>query len=426
VVFGTTNYLAHAIGFLNGKFCMGGIAATPGHNTAQIIADHLPQALASNWDYCLVGEPTNDLGDGLAVTETEDNIGFILDSLIAAGIVPIMTTAPPTDASATTPADYTWITKYNAWVKAEANRRGLAYVDYHTALVNPANGAAVAGYLTDGLHPSSTGARAMADELARVLNSIPLSAKNPLAGSYNVNLMVPDVVITSAGGDKAAGSGNTTGGWTARLATHAKYWKGNQYIMKRGTAGDFSLRFPIDAGKWVAGHRVRVAFAYDASEVPAGGGFHAYLYNLTQLQPICGLQAVPIAQTNNSLTVADAVVTSGSNQVTSALKKFRPEHVGHAASASVGVVSSIPAGTTVVGVSADGGTIYLSANATASQAVAELTLSGKPLIAVFEFDVQADMVGDDIRFYATASTIAGTTIGIAQVTVTDLTALGAV
>jgi hypothetical protein len=54
-----------------------------------------------------------------------------------------------------------------------------------------------------------------------------------------------------------------------------------------------------------------------------------------------------------------------------------------------------------------------------------VTVHGEPLQAVFEFTVQPDMVGDDIRFAAVVGAVAGTTLGLSQVTLTDLTALNA-
>lgn len=423
---GDIAYFTYALPLTQGKFCFGGIAATPGYTSQQIMDTHLPSALASNWDYVLIGEMSNDYGNGVAVTDTKNRVISMVAQIKAAGKTPILTTLPPDSTESTDAALYTWMTKYNAWLKNFANAQRLPYVDYATVMSNPADGTPVAGYTSDGKHPTNTGARVMGEELARVLNTIPLPAKQPLAGAYNPNLMIPDVVRSSAGSDKAVGTGNTTGGWGLKAATHSKYWKGSAGIVNRGSAGDYSLRFPVDPSKWVAGHRVRLSFALDVSNVPAGGTWSAYLYNLTQLQVIAGFTSISTPMTNNSLTVLDAAVTSGSNAVTSASKLFRPEHVGHAATANVGVVTSIPAGTTVIGVSADGGTAYLSANAATTQATAVFTLSGKPVVPVFEFTVQSDMVGDDIRFYYTAGGATGVTLMAHQITLVDLTALGAV
>jgi lysophospholipase L1-like esterase len=425
VSLGALSYLAYALPQTHGRFVLGGIAATPGHNSQQMIDDHLTDVLNSTWDYVIVGEMTNDLGDGLPLATTRDHVSTIIDAIEGVGKTPILTTLTPWDDVATDPAKNTWITAYNVWITQEAQRRALACVDYHTPMSDPANNGPIVGLTSDGLHPSAAGARVMGDTLAAVLNSLPVPAHQPLAGAYNPNLLVPDVCRTSTGADKATGSGPTYGGWALKTATDPNgRWKGAQTIISRG-GGDYSLRWGIDPTRWVAGHKVRLAFALDAASTIANGKVNAYLYNLTQMQVVAGLTGIPAPFTNNSISVTDAVITAGSNQVTSAAKPFRPDHVGHAASAAIGLTTPLPAGTTVTGISPDGGTAHLSANATAAQTGSHLTLSGEPLVVVFELDVQSDMVGDDIRFYATTSGATGNAAAVIQPTVYDITALEA-
>lgn len=47
--------------------------------------------------------------------------------------------------------------KFNTWRKYYAAANGIAVVDFYNLLVDPANGNYLAGYYSDGLHPSHAG-----------------------------------------------------------------------------------------------------------------------------------------------------------------------------------------------------------------------------------------------------------------------------
>lgn len=289
ISYGSLAIMGNALPKTKGRFCAGGVAATNGFTTADMITTWLPSVVASNWDYCLVGEVTNDLGNSVPIATTRTNILTIVDAIVAAGIKPILTTVPPNDTY-TSGAGLTFITQYNEWVKNLARTSGYPLVDYHSVLVNPSTNAYVTGYTSDGTHPVALGVKQMSDKLAEVLNSIPGPVRSPVEGAYNPNLMIPDLAATSVGSDKVVGSGNTTGGWAFAQTTSTR-WRGNSPIIVRGSVGDYSLSYPVTAGAMVSGHRVRLGFNLHAV-IPASGTISAYLYNNTQTQVVAGLSAL--------------------------------------------------------------------------------------------------------------------------------------
>ncbi|MDX2088444.1 MAG: SGNH/GDSL hydrolase family protein [Kofleriaceae bacterium] len=92
---------------------------------------------------------SNDIG-GNRIDLYGQNMATIVDTLLAQGIIPIMSTIPPRDDSAT--ADR-MVPRYNAVVRAIAQTRGIPLVDLHRELVPlPAHGLA-----SDGIHLQTGG-----------------------------------------------------------------------------------------------------------------------------------------------------------------------------------------------------------------------------------------------------------------------------
>lgn len=425
ISYGSLNPMSYGLPKTKGRFVAGGTASTVGYTTAQMISTHLPNVLLSNWDYCIVGEVTNDLGNSVPIATTRANITTIITALLDHGIMPILTTVPPNDSYASG-AGLTWITQYNEWVKRQARLYRCPIVDYHSVLVNPSTNAYASGYSSDGTHPTANGAKPMGDHLGDVLAAIPGPVRSPQSASYNPNNMIPDVCANSAGSDKIVASGNTTGGWCFASVPSAN-WKGNAPTVYRGSVGNYQIAWPVTAGAMVAGHRCRLTFNIDVAGITIGSGtWSAYLYNDTQSQVVCGFNgATHPLNDGTSITATDAAVTSGSNLITCATSKpFRQAMVGNNVSVLSGVSTRFAAGTTIIGVGADGTTAYASANSAATASSQTMVVQGKPLSAVFEFDVQSDMVGDTFTFYMIAGAAAGTAIAVSQVTLVDLTALG--
>jgi hypothetical protein len=89
---------------------------------------------------------TNDVGFQ-NISAYAENMLDITDDLIAEGVIPILTSVPPRDDSAT--AD-TWVPRYNAVLRGIAQGRQIPFLDFHRELVSlPSHGLG-----SDGIHPN--------------------------------------------------------------------------------------------------------------------------------------------------------------------------------------------------------------------------------------------------------------------------------
>ena len=97
--------------------------------------------------FAVVMYGTNDIGYK-NITRYADNMLDITDLLIKEGVIPLLTTIPPRDDSATANLE---VPRYNAIIRAVAQARQVPLIDYHRELMPmPKHG--LAG---DGVHPNT-------------------------------------------------------------------------------------------------------------------------------------------------------------------------------------------------------------------------------------------------------------------------------
>jgi lysophospholipase L1-like esterase len=111
----------------------------------------------------------NDIAQAVTLATFRTNILAIVAKIRALGAVPVIGLIPPTN----TGAQHVDTIKFNTWLKYYAATNGIAVVDFYNLLVDPVNGNYLAGYYSDGLHPSHAGYLAMgqlvSDKLAPLL-----------------------------------------------------------------------------------------------------------------------------------------------------------------------------------------------------------------------------------------------------------------
>lgn len=163
----------------SGRFLLAGSAATGGYTSAQIRDTHLPTVLARKPAYCVVLVGQNSQTDLVAPVQ-------IWESLVTAGITPILCTLPATGTTAA-------LWKFNQFVVRYAMQHGLPLVDFHAVTVDPTTGLYKAGYSGDGTHQTEVGGKAMGQALADVLAKIiPNSA---VAGVLADNNVASDLLV---------------------------------------------------------------------------------------------------------------------------------------------------------------------------------------------------------------------------------------
>lgn len=168
----------------NGKLIHIGSAAEGGFSIRDIRDTYLPVVLRMKPDLCLVLAGQNNLGT-LSDQDLSD-LGGIYDSLIAAGITPVLATNVPSTVGASN-------IRLNRWIKHQAQRRRLPLVDFHKVLVDPNTGLYRADYTSDGVHPETDGRVAMGQAVAESLEYI-YSSGDPDLSDANVDegLLTPN------------------------------------------------------------------------------------------------------------------------------------------------------------------------------------------------------------------------------------------
>ena len=154
--------------FSNGSLYPGGQYATGGYNIAQIKETHLPQVLAASPKpgICIVLAGSNNLGlisDQASVDACLVDLSDIYAQLLAAKILPV---------ACAVPTHNTWrdrVILLNTSIQAKATDLGIPFADFFAPTDNGSTGW-IAGYEVDGVHPSVTGAKAMAQVLRDVLD----------------------------------------------------------------------------------------------------------------------------------------------------------------------------------------------------------------------------------------------------------------
>lgn len=131
-------------------------AGVSGNTTAQMLARLKTDVLDRRPSKCIVMGGTNDIGQGVAQSVTVANLSEIIRQLRLSRIQPFLCTVPPQDNVARQAP----IEKLNLQIRALAHREEVPLIDMYAALVDPSTGGMIAGYNTDGLHPTVPAAHA--------------------------------------------------------------------------------------------------------------------------------------------------------------------------------------------------------------------------------------------------------------------------
>jgi lysophospholipase L1-like esterase len=164
----------------------GGLYAHGGYTAAQVQSVYLPQVLAATPrpGACVVNVGTNDAWSSAAMTTALQ----IIDSLRKAGIMPVVTAAPPGGQIAAN-GNISAANKWNHRMSAECAKRGIPYVDTYSAITDDGSGGNPGSYKfkynVDNTHPSEIGARAWAQAIVTALTAWWPFYADPIAAPIN-------------------------------------------------------------------------------------------------------------------------------------------------------------------------------------------------------------------------------------------------
>ena len=200
---GARAWAAWAMALSDGVIRYAGQSATGGYTSAQILNEHLPNALKSGADYCIISAGTNDLRLEVAEATTIANIYNICDQLRGVGIKPLPMLMP--GRQELTAEHLAKKARIHAAIRAYCELHDLPVVDMQTAVANPSTGAWIPGYNYDISHPNQHGAFHMGKAVVKALG--PRIAKvypiRPASATGNGNLV-------------KSGQFDGTDGWTLK------------------------------------------------------------------------------------------------------------------------------------------------------------------------------------------------------------------
>lgn len=199
---------------------------TAGNTTAQMVARITADIvnLSPRPTVCVIGGPTNDIGQGISLATTQANIQSMVATLRAAGIVPIMRNCPSNNNAGTGIYNTVALRRqavldYNAWLATYCASEGIPILDIFTPTYDGTG--LNTSYTADGTHFNGAGCIAAAEYVAANLPSILNTAARPYltsASSDPLNLIVNGIFVGDSNADGIA-NGWFTGGVTSPSLT---------------------------------------------------------------------------------------------------------------------------------------------------------------------------------------------------------------
>jgi lysophospholipase L1-like esterase len=151
-----------------------------GQTTSQMLARFRQDVIALNPKIVVILGGTNDIANGTAANQIEDNLAMMGDLAKAHGIKAVFASITPVsdyhkDADpryeVTTTRPPATIRAINSWIQTLCLNGGYAWMDYYTVLADPM-GQMAADFADDGLHPNAKGYRVMSPVVIATIDRI--------------------------------------------------------------------------------------------------------------------------------------------------------------------------------------------------------------------------------------------------------------
>lgn len=157
------NWLLLAVMLSEGKLIYSGTSATSGFTSTQIMATHLPVALASDADYVFELAGINDASNGVTFATTKANLISFVEQTLAAKKTPVLCAVMPYNTLGSAQIQ----TRINALKAQLAKTYSVPFIDLWSAVVDQTGATSDwdVGLSQDGLHPLSQGAQRMAQKI---------------------------------------------------------------------------------------------------------------------------------------------------------------------------------------------------------------------------------------------------------------------
>jgi len=218
-------------------------AGVSGNTVEQMLARIDTDVIKKRPDRVIFLAGTNNMAGDINAAWT--TYKTILDKLTVAGIGVALVSIPP---RTTTQAIRDNTAIWNGWIKSEADRRGMPYINIHTPL-SDGNGNFQAAYTTDGTHMTDSGALLAAQTVWNVLKYVwPTTSPVKLFTGADAAALAtnPTFVDSNADGlpDNWTLSGNGTVG-TVSIVTDPTVSGNVMRLNRTASSGILSARVPL-------------------------------------------------------------------------------------------------------------------------------------------------------------------------------------
>ncbi|WP_447314314.1 GDSL-type esterase/lipase family protein [Klebsiella grimontii] len=246
------SWVTWAMLMTNGRYSYVGTSATPGFTAAQVLATHVPKAIAAKPSFCLVMCGRNDVVKGIDIeSETLPAMTNIFRQLRFAGIIPVVCSMSA--QSGNTDAQNLARYKINDFCRQYAAKYGLPFVDLHAATTDPLTGGWVAGYNQDVSHPTPLGAKVMGIAVATAMAewqapTTPQKAESVTTPASSNNILTNPLFVDSSAGLPSDWSADVAGSVSI---TQESNIKGNVWTVT-GSASPYPRYFrtvTVEPGK---------------------------------------------------------------------------------------------------------------------------------------------------------------------------------
>jgi lysophospholipase L1-like esterase len=235
-----------------GRFFVGSVIGGGSLTTLRIQQQHLntivndaieARRFGIRVGYCVVLAGTNDAGNSIEFGQTKQAFNRIFDTLVAAGIEPILCTLTPRSGAIA-------YQRINSFLRYTAMTRGWKLIDFAIAptLAHNNDGTWLSGLSDDAVHPNEAGAKAMGQVVADTFNEWGILGRglpwitNANADGLNLVSTTNSLLITDTNADGTPDGWTLTGaGATSALAASATPGLGNRMTVTRASASTTQL-----------------------------------------------------------------------------------------------------------------------------------------------------------------------------------------
>jgi lysophospholipase L1-like esterase len=294
-------WTAQAVFLSNGSIEQIYNAGVPGQTSTQIASRFQNDVIARNPGTVVIMAGTNDATTGditlAQLQATTANLKSMIDQAKQADIQPIICTVPPRSDAANYNLN---VQKINGAIHKLAQAERVMLVDFYSILVDPGTGVYKSGYdLGDGIHPSPTAAKAMAQYFITATANLFGPSQEAIVSTTGdgTNLIPNPLFLTS---DSAWTSNNygsspppTYGVQTGDPTPSPAYVLMTGYPAISGNWFSFTLPGATAAGQYYAvngpsiaitqGHHMAYSFKFQISGLQENGGYlnMGYAYGAT-------------------------------------------------------------------------------------------------------------------------------------------------